>query len=127
MHRLAVAAVEPGDLRPHILDPDRQQEALRGEGPPAVERRDEAILLFLSNRAHATIDQLRSVAGSLGAAALTQLGWGDAVQSQIAVDPARLPVARVAGIDDDHGVQIAREKERAGEPSRPPADDGDVV
>ena len=50
----------------------------------------------------------------------------DVGMAEESVDAARLPVARISRIDEDHGVEIARQPDARGEPGRTTADDRDV-
>ena len=63
-----------------------------------------------------------SEVGALFAPQSAQLGGADALVSEISVDAARLPVAGIAGIDDDDPVEIAREPERGAQSGGPTAD-----
>ena len=56
-----------------------------------------------------------------------QGGWRHVGEAEVAVDAARFPVARIAGVEDDDATQVAAEPDGGAQAGRPAADDGDVV
>lgn len=117
---LAVAALEPGNVGPDVLDPDGDEEALRLDHAPALEDETEVLVAHLRGGLHAAVHQLRAEAPGLVPPALAQLGWRDVGEAEVPMDAARLPVARVARIDDHHRVQVAAEPDGRAEAGRPP-------
>ena len=73
------------------------------------------------------IDELDTVLAALVAGLPAELGRCDAGVAGEAVDPACLPIAGVAGIDDDDAMQIAPKPERCRQPCGPAADYGYVI
>ena len=86
----------------------------------------EALLVQVGDGVALRIHDLDAVLARFVAPAAAQLGRTDARMAQEAVDAARLPVARVAGVHEHHAVEVAREPDARAQPGGPSADDGDV-
>ena len=95
---LAITALESGDVGPDILDPDREQNALGlDDGSVAKSDREELAGLvdrLVDDSAHVLHAELRAFLPAEGA----QLGRANAEMAEVAVDGARFPVTRIAGI-----------------------------
>ena len=76
----------------------------------------------LSDSHDESIDELDTVLATLVAGLPAKLGRRDPRVTGKAIHTARLPIARVAGVDDHGAVQIAAEPERGREPRRASAD-----
>src|SRR6185437_8063653 len=60
------------------------------------------------------------------ASTLAKLGRPHALESEIAVDAARFPVARITAVDERDAVKVARRPDRSAQSGRAAAHDADV-
>ena len=72
------------------------------------------------------VNQLGAECPACLAAFAAQLGWADVVETEIAVDAASLPIARITAVDHADRMQIARGPDRRAESGRSAANDRDV-
>lgn len=102
----AVHVLETRHVGPDVLQPDGEQQATRVDLAAVVE------------------DELKV---RLVAALAAQLRRFDARQPEKTVDATRLPIARIARVDEHDAVEIAREPDARGQSRRSSADDGRIV
>ena len=76
---------------------------------------------------YTTIDELGPPAPRFVATGAAQGGGSDVGEAEVAVYAARLPIARVAGVDEDDAPQVAAEPHGGGEARRTAADDCHVI
>jgi hypothetical protein len=90
------------------------------------ERELEGVVVELRDRVAHRVDQLDAVSARLVAPETPQLGGTNAGMPQEPVNAPCLPVPGIAGVDEQHPVQITREPDAGGKAGGPPTDDGDV-
>src|SRR5687768_18407231 len=94
----------------------------------AVGQRElEVLLIALRNAFAHRIHELHPMPSRFVAPHAAQLRRTDVGMTEEAVDPTCLPIARIAGIDEDDGMEVAREPDARREPRGPAAHDGHVV
>jgi len=123
----SVDVIEARHIGPDVLQPDREEQAPRLERAAVVEGELEALLVRPCDGRAYGVHQLNVAVASLVAPHAAKLRRLDLRMAEEAVDAARLPVARVAGIDEHDAVQVAREPNARAQPRRSAPDDGDVV
>jgi len=95
---LAIAALESGDVRPDIPDPDREQNAVRlHQGSIAKPDREELAGL-VDRLVYDSANVLDAVLGAFLPADGAQLRGADAGMAEVSVDGARFPVTRITRI-----------------------------
>jgi hypothetical protein len=107
--RFAVAAIETGNVRPHVLDADGEQNAPCLDGGAAAKLDREQLSCLVDRPVDDSVDEGDSELRTLVAADRAKIGRPNALVSEISVDSPRFPVARVSGINDDHCMQVSRE------------------
>ena len=115
MNGLTITLLEPGNGGPDILDADCEQNSVGFERGSVAKADGEQLTRFIDRRIDDTAHELNAEFDALRVTQLAQLGRADALVTEIAADAARLPVARIAGVDDDDLVEIAGEPERGAE------------
>ena len=124
-HRAAVALFKARHKRQIVDDARRQQEKERLFLLTVSERHSEPAVG--SARAGDTDPaKLHAVRRELTAAKIDERHRRDAVAREIAVQRARLAVARLREIADEHTPAAASEHQRRAQAGRTPADDDDV-
>jgi hypothetical protein len=123
----AVNVLQTGNVGPHVAQSDREQEPVGGEAPAPFHAHDEAIVVPVVGAEDQAVAQRDSELAAGLPPAPAQIGGAHTRQPEIAVDAERLPVARVAAVDDHHGVEIARQPDRRAQPGGSSADDRYVV
>ncbi len=145
MYRVAVARLQPGDVGPHILDPERQQQTPCGD---LVGRRNGACLelarsgflhdqrmylemeLLLADPGdplHVCIYQFGSESAGLVPAARAKIEGQDIGKSEIPVDSARFPIAWIARVEEHDAVTEAPQPDGSTQSRRSAADDRRIV
>jgi hypothetical protein len=100
--------------------PNANSSLRDSSGGAALEREPKVLVGFLRHGRHAAVDQLRAPAPRFLAASAPQRSWSDVRKSEIAVHSTRLPVARIARVDENDRAEIAGEPHGGGEPAGPP-------
>jgi hypothetical protein len=124
---LAIAALEPGNVGPRILDADREQNSAGFYRRSVAKANGEQLTSLIDRLIDDAAHELDSVLGALGATEHAELGRADTLMAEVAVDAARLPVAGITGVDDYDFVEIAGEPERGAESGGTAADYRNIV
>ena len=123
----AVDLLKPRNIRPHVAQPDGEQEPPRADLAAAGENELELFLPAAGGQLADRVDQLHAVFARFVASQPAQLRGLDAGMAEKTVDTACFPVARIARVDEYDAMQVAREPDAGGKPRGSASDDGDVV
>jgi transcriptional regulator with XRE-family HTH domain len=115
------------DVRELVHHTDGSKNPTSDDGVTADEFEPEAVVIRPGHTTHATGEDLTAVAADLLATSGGQLRWRKPFTTEVAVHVCGGGVARLAGIDDDHGPALAPELECGGKSGGRSADHGDVA
>jgi hypothetical protein len=110
---LAVAAVEARDIRPEILDSNREQNSSGFDLCFVAQANLERLARQVDCVIDDAIDEVNAELCALRSSERAELGRANALVAEVAVYAAGFPIARITGIDDYDFVEIASEPERS--------------
>src|SRR6185437_15800795 len=122
----AVDVLEPRDVRPHVANPDREQQPPRHHTLAPFERQAELLVGAAFRAQYDRVDQLDAERAADFPSARAKLGRPHALEPEIAVNAAGFPVAWIAAVDERDAVEIARRPDRSAQPGGTTAHDADV-
>src|SRR5439155_3828641 len=111
----AVHVRKAWDVRPDVAQAGRQEQAAHRQPISALEAKIKAFLAGPIGAQHDSLAQDDTIVATGFAASRAQLRWLNGRQAEIAVDSARLPVARIAAVDEEDRVEIARRPDGRGQ------------
>ena len=123
----AIHTFESGNVGPHVLESDGKQQPSRVDLPTITEDEIEVLLVVAGDAFTHSVHEFDAELSCLVASHAAQLRGTNARMAKKAIDTARLPVAWVAGVDEDDAMEVAGEPHARAESSGTSADDGDVV
>ena len=122
----SVDMLEAGDIRPDVLQADGEEQSAHVQPVAAGEGELEGAIVASFHRIADAVDERGTGSARFIASAAAQLGGANARQAKKAIHAARLPIAWIAGVDEDDAVEIAGEPDAGGESGGAAADDRDV-
>ena len=127
MDGFAVAAIEPGNIGPDILDTDREQNPAGFDRRSGVETHLEQLTGLVRRVIDDAVHELNGEFLAFRSSKRAKLRGPNALVAEVAVDTAGFPVPRIAGIDNHDFVEVASEPECSAEAGRAAAYNGNII
>ena len=122
----AVDVLHARDVGPDVAQSDRQEQPVRGDAIAALQAEQKRVVVVQLGAQHDGVAQMDADRAARVSSARTQLGRRNAVESEVSVDPARVPIARITAVDQRDGMEIAPQPCRRAQPGGAAADNRDL-
>jgi len=122
----SVDMVESRNIRPHVADTDRQQQSSYDPPTAALEADHELVVGGLLDAEHDRVDEIDAERAADLSSTRAKLWRANPFETEDSIDPACLPVSRIAAVDQKDRVQITRRPDRRRQSRRSAADDPNI-